>query len=332
MQPDLSVIAAAFPIGTIRSIEPLGNGRIHATYLVRSDMGEYVLQKIGVLFVPALPDIEAVTAHIAAKGLLTSRVVRTEDGALSRQDGDSAWRLMTFIPGMTIETEPTPAQAANGAAFIAQFHTALADYTQPFAYRIPHYRDTGYALGHLHELDRRNTGSSKYEKCHPLAEEIEHRRTLLSPAMSALPLHTLHGDLKLNNLRFDTEGVEAIALLDLDTLGSYPLPLELGDMLRSWCKRGTGIDTETWKTLMKTYREHAAFMHDDEWRLIPDGFFEITLSLAARYCADAYEETWFKHNPEYPSLFEQNVASTERCLALLDDFTTKLPELRQLHD
>lgn len=329
MTPDAAL--SRFPIGTIDSITRLGNGRIHETFHVHASTGEFVLQKVGPLFAPTLPDIDSVTTHLSSKGLLTSRVVRSEEKLLSVADGQDAWRLMTFIAGTTVENEPSETQVCNGAAFIARFHEALADYTKPFGYHIPHYRDTTYALDHLQDLERANVESPKYEKCHPLAEEIERRRSLLSPAISSLPLRTLHGDLKLNNLRFDEHGTSAIALLDLDTLGTYPLPLELGDMLRSWCKHDTEIDVEKWTVIMRTYREHAAFMQDDEWRLIPDGFFEITLSLASRYCADAYEESWFKQDAAYGTLFEQNIERTQQCLNLVDSFHKVETVVRALH-
>ena len=48
------------------------------------------------------------------------------------------------------------------------------------------------------------------------------------------PSRICHGDLKINNLRFDDAG-QGLCLLDLDTLANLKLGLELGDALRSWC-------------------------------------------------------------------------------------------------
>lgn len=328
---DAHDVVQSFPIGAITDVRPLGNGRIHKTFLVMTRGETYVLQNIGRLFAPTTHDIDAVTTHLAEGNILTPRLVRTKEGALAVRDGECAWRLFTFVPGTTIEESTNVVQAKSGSAFIAQWHTALSDYTHPFSYRIPQYRDTAYALTHLASVDAAYAHSKKSVSCHPVAKDIACRKNLLAD-LSALTPRVGHGDLKLNNLRFDEEGTTARALVDLDTLGYYPLPLEIGDMLRSWCRTAINtLESDLWRTVTETYRAHAPFMTNDEWRLIPDGFFEITLSLAARYLADAYEETWFQHDPAYPSRFVQNLERARMNLALLDDFTRHESDIRSIH-
>ena len=325
-------VLASFPIGDISSVEPYGNGRIHTTFHVVAEHGEYVLQKIQAPFEPALDDIEKITEHLTHKKILTSRIVKTVDGARSLPDAESFWRLMTFIPGTTFEGNPTLEQARSGGAFAGTFHSALTDYTQPFTYRLPGYRDTHYALEHLRNTDTAYASSEKYSHCHPLVEEILRTASLLSEASALLPQRPLHGDLKLNNLRFDASGARAIALIDLDTVGRYTVPLEIGDMLRSWCTTPTfEIDLAIWDAALEGYRREANFVTPDEWRLIPDGFREITLSLAARYCADAYEEIYFTLDPAYPSRYEQNIERTRRYLRVLENFDLHESRIRAMH-
>ncbi len=325
-------ILESFPIGTPRAIAPLGNGRIHTTLLVTTGDTEYVLQKVGSLFGKTAHDIDAITTHLATKCLMTSRLIRTHSGTLTVPDGECAWRLMTFIPGSTIEENPSPTQAASGASFVARFHTALLDYTDPFAYCIPGYRDTRADFARLREVSEHYRGSEKYQICNPIAEDIHARTARLTENIASLPLRVCHGDLKLNNLRFDATQTNALALIDLDTVGHYPLPLELGDMLRSFCRTEQNtINTELWHTTMTSYREAALFLTDEEWRLIPDGFVEITLSLASRYLTDAYEETWFKHDASYPSLFEQNFARARASLDLIDSFMQDEAQVQSVH-
>jgi len=332
MNPEIEAILAAFPIGTASSTEPYGKGRLHSTYHVRTADGEYILQKIGPLFNPAMKDIDSVTKHLEAKGIGTARVIPTREGALSYGKDGGYWRLMTFIPGATIEGNPSVPQAENASAFIGMFHTALLDYEKSFAYHLPGYRDTPLAISHLREADAAHETSEKYAVCHPLVVEILGRAKKLSAEIATLPKRTLHGDLKLNNLRFDADGTHAIALIDFDTLGRYTLPLEIGDMLRSWCTTPSyTLDLSVWQTSIRGYRSEAHFVTADEWRLIPDGLAEITLSLAARYCADAYEEKYFAHDPAYVSLFEQNAERTKRYLAVLTDFDRNEESIRTMH-
>lgn len=312
------------------TIEPLGNGRIHKTFLVRADDGLFVLQKVNALYTPTAPNIESVAIHLTAKHMLTPRIVRTRDGSITLAEGDSAWRLMTFIPGTTIEKASLP-QAVETATCVARFHMTLLDYEKPFAYRIPGYRDTRADFERLEHVSRGYSSSPKHTECTTIVEDILARRARTN-VLEGLPSRVCHGDLKLNNVRFDSDERNAVALIDLDTLGRYPLPLELGDMLRSACRtEHNTLDVDTWRAMMHAYRETADFMTHEEWSLIPEGFVEITLSLAARYLTDAYEETWFKHDPTYPSLYEQNVTRARMYLALLDNYTHHSTFLRRLH-
>lgn len=323
-------VLAAFPIEHPVAVTPLGKGRIHKTFFVETGKATYVLQHIGPLFVKTVDDIELVTTHLTAKRIETPRIIRTCDGAPTVPDDESAWRLMTFIPGTTVE-RASLAQAAEAARCVARFHTALLDYEKSFVYRIPGYRDTRADFKRLRQVSYAHGSSVKHSACSPIAEDIL-ARIPHTNFLEGLPARVGHGDLKLNNIRFDSEGTKAVALIDLDTLGRYPLPLELGDMLRSACRtEHNTLDIDVWHTLMSAYQKSAHFMTQDEWRLIPDGFFEITLALAARYLTDAYEETWFKHDPTYPSLYEQNVARARMYLALLDEFTSSEDSLRALH-
>lgn len=323
MQTDPKTIAAAFSIGEIISAEAYGKGRIHATYRIESSSGTYVLQKIAALFEPAMADIERITAHLTQKNVTTTRLIRTNDGNLSFASKGEHWRLMTYIPGETIETGPTTAQAESAARFAAVFQEALLDYTEPFAYAIPNFYDTPTLLTKMLDVDTSHMGTEKYAICHPLAETIRARLDKLGGYV-ATPKRVLHGDLRFNNFRFDTNGV-AIALIDLDTLGRYPLPIEIGNMLRSWCSsRQTSrpsLNFDTWQAAITGYRAAARFVSEDEWRAIPHGFEQVTLELAARYLTDAYEEKYFAHDSTYPSLLEQNLDRARFCLAIHDEFS-----------
>ena len=56
-------------------------------------------------------------------------------------------------------------------------------------------------------------------------------------SIKGLPERIIHGDLKLNNIRFDETGNKAIAIVDLDTLGVSKIVIDIGDAIRSWCHK-----------------------------------------------------------------------------------------------
>jgi Ser/Thr protein kinase RdoA (MazF antagonist) len=115
-----------------------------------------------------------------------------------------------------------------------------------------------------------------------------------------------HGDLKVSNIRFREACPEATCLIDLDTLGSLPLSVEMGDALRSWCNPADEdepprLDEEILASALRGYL-HASPVLSAEVRatLIP-GLWRVCLELAARFCADAFHERYFGWDPAVAS-------------------------------
>ena len=93
-----------------------------------------------------------------------------------------------------------------------------------------------------------------------------------------------------------------------------PLYLELGDALRSWCNpegedsRDACFSIELFQAAIEGY---AAELHSNiraaEWQAIVTATQTIYIELAARFCADALNESYFGWNPEkFASRCEHN--------------------------
>lgn len=315
-----------FPVSGLLSVEPLTEGHTNESYRVTTTSGDYILQKINIDVDPASDqDIWNVTEHVHSRGILTPRIIRTTDGGLVH-DHAGSWRLMTFIRGSTIpRVSATIYQLASAARCVGRFHAALADYAGDFAPRHTHFHDTPYIIQTLVEVDTAHSNDPKYDVCHPVAETITARYHAIPKV--ALPLRAVHGDPKLANIVFDTHGTEAIAMIDFGTVGRYPLPLEVGDMIRSFCLStrydAPFFDADVWKASLSAYRESAAIT-DTEWSAIPDGLRTIVLELAARYLIDAYTEMHFAPDTtRYANRFEQGYDKSRRLLTFLDDAERK---------
>src|SRR2546423_576438 len=62
---------------------PLGYGLINKTFLVTTGGARYVLQRVNPIFDPAIHEnIRAVTERLAARGLVTPRLLPTREGGL----------------------------------------------------------------------------------------------------------------------------------------------------------------------------------------------------------------------------------------------------------
>src|SRR5262249_5855578 len=84
-------------------IAELPGGLLNATYAVREG-GEplAVLQRLHAIFRPEVNlDIEAVTAHLAARGLATPRLIRTRDGRPWHDHAGELWRALSWVEGAT---------------------------------------------------------------------------------------------------------------------------------------------------------------------------------------------------------------------------------------
>src|SRR5262249_56657515 len=78
-------------------------------------------------------DIEAVTRHIAAKGIETPTLVPSRSGKLWLEHDGAVWRVLTRIDGVTRDALESPAQAREAGRVLAEFHRAVSDLAHDFA-------------------------------------------------------------------------------------------------------------------------------------------------------------------------------------------------------
>jgi Ser/Thr protein kinase RdoA (MazF antagonist) len=238
-------------------------------------------------------DIEAITAHLAGRGMVTPRLLRTDAGGLCHAGPEGVFRVMNFIPGRTFQRVESPAIAEAAGALVARFHAALDDFTYSYRHVRPGAHDTAQHMARLEEgLDRADA------ETRAVAEDILARwRTF---ALADLPVRHCHGDLKISNLRFDADD-QGLCLLDLDTLSALPLDVELGDAFRSWCNPKGEDDTDTrfdldiFAAAVRGYTRVRA-LSPVEREALAGGTERIALELAARFCRDVWEDAYFGWN------------------------------------
>ncbi len=336
MEPILK-IAEAFPIGTIKEITPLSGGLIHTTYKVLSESGTYILQRMNPIFgAEVLEDMDAVTKYVELRGGITFTILKTHDNQLSVYDGTHHWRMITYIEGRVVQNGGTLEEVKNAGKLIGEFHEQLRNFTIPLKHRIPGFHETSRYMEHLADVDTAAQGTQKYDTLHPYVLRIQNDYAALSPDVLNSTLRVLHGDPQLENILFEPANAQAKALIDLDTVGMYPYLIEIGDIAWSWTKvtidGKTQFSPERWIAAFTGYREGARSIRDAEWQAFPDAAVLTSLELASRYIADAYEESYFTHDPaRYPTLFDQNLTRAKELFAFLDDFALKQHYIRNMH-
>lgn len=286
---------------------PEHGGLINETWLVGDPPG-WVLQRVHPVFRPSVhEDIEAVTRHLARAGLVTPRLVPTDDGQLWAEGPDGAvWRVLTYVPGRTFERVTGPALAAEAGALVARFHRALDDLDWDYQHVRAGAHDTA---AHMARLE---TAASHGEpEARALADAILEAWARWDGVADG-PARHCHGDLKLSNLRFDEAG-RGLCLLDLDTLARLPLDVELGDAWRSWCNPvgedtvETRFDVAVFATSARAYLAVNPLPPEVREALVP-GIERIALELAARFCRDVFEDHYFGWNSDrFPTRAAHNL-------------------------
>ena len=324
-------VREAFLLGGARA-EPVAIGWINRTLIVDRGADRLVVQRLHPAFGGAVNlDVDALTAHLAAKGLTTPRLVRTTDGrAFVEHEG--VWRALTFVEGRTLSALDA-AHARGAARLLARFHRALADADHTFHFTRPGAHDTP---AHLAKLERLLEGPVD-SRLAPLATAILARGRAL-PDLTGLPIRIIHGDPKATNVLFENDSPTARALVDLDTLAHGTLAVELGDALRSWCNAtdesdgGARVDAAIFEAALEGYAEGAAGTLDDaEIDAIVPGVETISLELASRFAADVIEDRYFGWDASrFPSRVEHNLARTRAQLALAESIDAQRASLEAI--
>jgi Ser/Thr protein kinase RdoA (MazF antagonist) len=319
-----------------REVAPLGTGLINATYLGLADGARVVVQRVHPVFRAEVhEDIEAVTAHLAAKGLLTLRLVRTRSGALSFTDESGAvWRVSTFLDGVSHDRFPSLAHVHSAGRLVGGFHAALADLEHRYVHVRPGVHDVPFRLAGWERA--RAAGAA-----HRLASATEALHRELSPLLAltlppgATRRRHAHGDLKAANLLF--RGDEGIALVDLDTVSAMEWVFELGDALRSWCNHTTEddprsrFDLGTLEAALSGYREAGPPLARDEIEGLARGVLTITAELCLRFLTDALEESYFGFDAaRFATRGEHNLARARGQLELAKSLAAELPEAERV--
>ena len=141
----------------------------------------------------------------------------------------------------------------------------------------------------------------------------------------------VHGDPKISNVIFN--GDSAVCLIDLDTLNTMPLELEIGDALRSWGNT-EAEDSPHAQCSIEYFTaacEGYAKIDAELAVVLPDTTAKIAVELAARFCADALTEHYFGWDAQrFESASAHNQARCEAQLRLAADVLEQRAELRRI--
>ena len=279
-------VGAAF-VDDVNAARPFGDGHINETFLIEAKSGEYVLQRLNTrVFVDpdaVMRNIQVVHTHL--DGRLVPELVHTA----------GAWRMWRRVPDAEPVVEPTPATAASAAELLGKFHTLVADLDPAsLSETLPNFHDPARRLDAL----RRVVSFDHHARARLVRNEIDELLVAAplverADALSrAVPRRVAHYDAKLDNVLF--RGVEAVCLVDLDTVMPGAWFWDVGDLVRTAATVGreddplhSTIDPDLYAAVLDGYRRTAGgVLAPSEVDALEDAGAIVTYEQAVRFLTD----------------------------------------------
>ena len=235
--------------GIKEKVVPYGNGHINDTYC--SVSAKYIIQRINTdVFQDAdalMGNIERVTEFLKKKIIAeggdpereTLTVVKTVDGKpYYKFDDDNVFRVYLCIgQTYTIESDKTPEDMYNAGKGFGKFQQMLADFdAESLNETIVDFHNTPKRVEALKQAiaeDRAGRADSVRVEIDFALKNAEFSDIVVNGIKSGdIPLRVTHNDTKINNILYDEQSGEAIAVIDLDTVMPGSMLYDFGDALR----------------------------------------------------------------------------------------------------
>ncbi len=316
---NLLAIANQFTLSKeVMEIKPWGDGNVNDTFLVSLNNSEssFILQRINtqVFQQPELVMqnlrvcIEHISQRLATMTLTPQRRWKVPEVQLTKAGQDSYvdsegnfWRGLSFIKGRCFNTIENTNLAQEVGYALGMFHNLLSDLpTEKLTDTLPGFHHTPLYLKQYDEVLTKREVPNSFEVEYGL-KFIRDRRHWVNVLENAkdqgrLPLRSIHGDPKVNNVMVDDATGQAISLIDLDTVKPGLVHYDIGDCLRSGCNpvgeetqdwQGVHFETDLCQAILQGYLPLAkGFLQHNDYEYIYDAIRLITLELGLRFLSD----------------------------------------------
>lgn len=343
--------------GDIVACEVIKSGNINDTFkvTVRNNDNEtaYIVQQINTYVFKKpkkmMENISRVTSHIAKTlGENSDRMVleflkNRSNGTFSFYDDErKCWRAYKFIDNsITYNTcEDITVLEQAGIAF-GRFQRMLGDFDAGSLYEtIPDFHDTEKRMQTLFS----HADEDELGRVMSVSEELDFFRENYGRAVKLtrmqkngeIPLRVTHNDTKCNNVLFDEETKEALAVIDLDTVMPGLALHDYGDAVRFSANTAeedepdfskVSIDLHKFEAFTKGFLSSAGeVLTGTEKENLVDSVIVMGLELAGRFLDDYITgDKYFK--TDYPG---HNLVRTRSQIALVRDVIKKYDELNAI--
>jgi len=232
-------------------------------------------------------------------------------------------------------------QLYSAAKGFAKFQKRLADFpAEKLSETIKDFHNTPKRFENLEKAIKEDkmgrAESVKEEIKFALAQKEWISAVVDGIADGSIPLRVTHNDTKINNILFDAATMDAICVIDLDTVMSGSMLYDFGDALRIGASTAAedevdlskvSFDLEAFEAFSKGYmKEMKDTLTEREIELLPLSAKLLTYECGIRFLTDYLEgDTYFKiHRPEH------NIDRARTQLKLVADMTEKFEKMQNI--
>lgn len=338
----------------------ISTGNINCTYRVDfvrdGEEKQYIVQRINKLVFKeperVMDNIVRVTQHvrenIIKKGLSTKKFVlraftsrETGEPFVIDDQGDY-WRCYRYIKNsITYDTCDDLGIIERAGMAFGRFQNCLNGFdAETLFITIPNFHNTIKRYEDFHTAiknDVRGRVKRVQEEIDALMA-VEEKATELQRLLDdgSIPLRVTHNDTKCNNVSFDKETGEALAVLDLDTVMPGAIAHDFGDAIRFVANtlieddpdyESVELDIEKFRAFAKGFiGEVGESLTPMEKKTINLGVFTMAVELAVRFLTDYINgDVYFK--TKYPG---HNLVRTKNQIALAQDVLKKMSVMDEI--
>ncbi len=330
----------------ILDIEPLGEGHINDTYLVKAkdndNLNPFLLQRINhKVFrspVDVMHNISKVSEHLRGVDYPFEilRPLPKSDGKFFHQDnGGNYWRAFPYFENTrTFQKAENPDIAFAASQAFGHFITALRGLSpMEVKYTIPGFHDGLLRVKQFKEALRQAISSRSKEAKKEISQCLDNVWIFKKVAKLQLPIRILHHDTKINNLLFHAVSSEVFCVIDLDTVMPGIIFSDFGDMVRSMASETLEDDDDYSKAALSLTMYHAIqegflqacsqMLQPNERKHLSTAAQWITLIQVLRFLGDYLTGDKY-YRIKYP---EHNLVRTRNQLALFNSMQSQLKGL-----
>lgn len=264
----MNEIVSSFLGDSNYQVEENFSGHINNTFFITDEKGHYVLQKINTaIFTEPEVIIEnmlAVAKHLEKKNYDKPIIkpLKNKEGQYLTYHNDECWRMIPFFEeSQNFMTALNAEQAEAAAECLSDFHAHtydldVNDFQEPI-------------VGFINFKNRLTTFQEALENASPERKEtakeeikfLQDNQSFLDEWIAlveenALPARMIHADPKISNYLFKEEDeMQALALIDWDTLMPGTILYDFGDMVRSFTNQKEEDDPTLGNVFSSEYYE-----------------------------------------------------------------------------